>query len=820
MEEEIVIKHVYRVIFLIFVFFGFIYFFGRNIKEDKIGENSTVVMGQSKFPVIMIRSEENIINKLYGYSGNLDVAAIRESITPIQEDQTFEVLIHENQTVVKKIQYELYDIEGVSKIEDGTVSSLNNIEDGKSVKIKIRAELERGKEYPIKITVITNKSKKIHFYTRLKLYQNSHTKEKLDFAMEFHNSTLDKNKVTDIVRYLETDYGKNNQSLAHVDITSSVDVISFGGLSPKVLQDIVPTICEANEETALIRLRYTIETDKLSSRKEYYHVNEYYRVRYTSERMYLLHYERMMESIFDVNLSSIAKNELKFGITSDYETEVVVNEAQTKLAFVKEKALWYMDLEENKATNVFSFYENVDDNYYDQHNIKILDISEEGKINFIVYGYMDRGDYEGRVAIVLYTFDPEDKRIAEQVYIPLDTTYQILKEDLDDFTYVTKNQAFYFSIHNVVYSYHIPTNHLETIVSDISAEDFLMSKKGKYIAWQEYDKLEELNEIHILELETGARRSIRGKEGWRIKMLGYMGENLIYGYGNEESIGKTLEGTRILPLKRVVISNKDGVVLKEYEKKNLIKSAKVNDNIIELECVKKMKDEDGTLYQKTSPEYILYNIQDVSNEIAINSRVTELALTESYLSLPHSYTMNTIPKIEKTRNTIITKDTTLRLKDEEVYNNKYYAYGIGGIVGSFENAKDAIVVANEKLGTVVNSSNQIIWQRSGKKTRYTISGLSIQGLQNHTLSNIQDKYLVGEPLNLTGCTLDEVLYFVSNDRPVIGMKDEETPIVIVGYDEFNITYIDFQLGKEIKKGLNDSGKMFENAGNIFISSQK
>lgn len=801
-----------------FVFFGFLYFFGRNIKEDKVGENSTVVMGESKFPIILMQSEENIMNKLYGYSGNLDAVAIRETITPIQEDQTFDILIHENQTIIKKVKYELYESGENVKLEDGTISSLKSIENGKTVKIKIRTQLERGKEYAVKITAISNKSKKIHYYTRLKLYQNSHTKEKLDFVMEFHNATLDKEKVTNIVRYLETDYGKSNQSLARVDITSSVETISFGGLSPKVLQEIVPSIYELNEETASIHLRYTVETEQLSSRKEYYYVNEYYRVRYTPERMYLLQYERTMESIFDVNLSSMAKNELKFGITSNLETEIVTNEAQTKMAFVREKALWYFDLEENKTTNVFSFLEDMEDNYYDQHDIKILDISEDGKINFIVYGYMERGDYEGRVAIVLYTFEPAEKRITEQVYIPLETTYQILREELNNFSYVTKNQVFYFAIHNVVYSYHISTNHLESIVSNVSAEDFLMSKLGKYIAWQVYDQLEELKEIHILELETGARRMIEPDEGWNIRILGYMGENLIYGFGREENIGETLEGTRILPLEKIMIANKDGIVLKEYEKKDFITSVKVKDNVIELECVKVLRKDEDIIYQKIDPDYILYNVQMDHNEIIINNRVTELALTESYLSLPYNYIMNTLPEIEKTKNTIITKDTTLRLKEEEIFKNKYYAYGNNSIIASFDNVTDAIILADERQGTVVSSENKIIWQRNGKKIRNTISGIEVKELETVTLSHVQKKYLGDEIIYLTGCTLEEILYFVSNDRPVIGMKDGKNPVVIIGFDEFNITYIDIQTGNVIKKGQKDSTQMFQQAGNIFFSS--
>ena len=36
----------------------------------------------------------------------------------------------------------------------------------------------------------------------------------------------------------------------------------------------------------------------------------------------------------------------------------------------------------------------------------------------MVYGYMNRGEYEGRVGIVLYRYDSLFDRIEEQIYIP------------------------------------------------------------------------------------------------------------------------------------------------------------------------------------------------------------------------------------------------------------------------------------------------------------------------------------------------------------------------------------------------------------------
>lgn len=843
------LKHVYRIIILTFVFFAAIYLFGKGINEDKVNVNSEVVMDNAKFPVVLVQTENTTYNVLHGYSGNIEANMIRETVTPLNEERSFTILINENAIIVKKIKYEIYDADKDELIDSGSISSLEKTKTGKKTKIKVGVDLEIGKEYAVKITTISNKSKKIHYYTRIKQLNNGHIKEKIQFAMDFHKSILDKNKVNDVVKYLETDYTKENKNLAHVDITSSVDSISFGGLSPKVVQDIIPTVFEVNEETASIELSYVMETDKTANKKERYNVKEFYRVRYTDDRMYLLGYERTMEAIFDLGLTSLAKNEFKIGITSDEEFEIVTNNDATKMCFVRERELWYYELDTKKAVKVFS-YSKEDKDYirdnYDQHDVKILDITKEGNINFLVYGYMNRGDYEGRVGIILYTFNPNDNRITEQVYIPLELSYQVLKEDLNNFSYVNEHNVFYFAIDNVVYSYHIPTNALEIIVSGVKSDSFLMSKEGKFIAWQYSVKLEEMKEINILDLETGARKTIHADDGDNIKMLGHMEDNLIYGYGKSSNIAQTTEGTRILPLSKVVIVSKNGDILKEYEKKNAyVLSAKVKDNVIELDRVKKSSTSGKTIYQNTSSDFILNNEEVKDTPIYLTTRVTDIAMSEKYIALPGEHMIQEMPSVLKTSNTIITEDTTLRLEQVKTKNNKYYTYALGGILGSYENATDAIILADKKMGTVLSSGYQLVWERS-KLIRSTITEVepvSIEGAINsqeasiimllsykgvHRNSNdidtsnksiytILEESLKTNPLNLTGCSLEQILYCISDKRPVIAMKDANNGILIIGYDEFNITYIDPSTGKEEKMGLQDSTEMFENAGNIFIS---
>ena len=71
-------------------------------------------------------------------------------------------------------------------------------------------------------------------------------------------------------------------------------------------------------------------------------------------------------------------------------------------------------------------------------------------------------------------------------------------------------------------------------------------------------------------------------------------------------------------------------------------------------------------------------------------------------------------------------------------------------------------------------------------------------------------------LDVSGCTLDQVLYFVSHGSPVIA-QTLQGPVIIVGYDEFNVFLLDPGTTEWYYGGLNDSTAMFEEAGNVFLT---
>ena len=162
---------------------------------------------------------------------------------------------------------------------------------------------------------------------------------------------------------------------------------------------------------------------------------------------------------------------------------------------------------------------------------------------------------------------------------------------------------------------------------------------------------------------------------------------------------------------------------------------------------------------------------------------------------------------------------------------------------------EAIEQANYYSGVVLNKNQNYIWEKIKQKTRIQINQVSGAGIENgNSLSvcmtqllkaggytvdakplleqgepplSILNKYVEGDVLDLTGLSVDQVLYYVSRGYPVLAVLGENKGVLIVGYDEFNVLMIDPSNGGEVyKKGLNDSKEYFEAAGNYFISFVK
>lgn len=853
-------KLVYRIIILAFLFIASLFYFSKDIKEEVFfTEEKTTPMGEASFPIVYLAIDGAVINELQGYSNQINANMIRESILPITQEQNFTVRIDEQENEVKRVIYEIREFHKNKLVETDTINALDYVEEQKSAKVRIKAELTENIEYAVKITLVTSESKKMNYYTRIKKMSTPYYEEKLDFVMDIHNSLMDKKKAEDIIAYLEPKGDADNSSFSYVNINSSFEMVSYGDLNPKVISRVVPTITDISTDIALVELEYITSCETEYGVENYLTV-EHFRVRYTPQRMYLLNYERTMETLFQPDHISLTKNELKLGITRETDIPLEIKSDSSKLAFVRQRELWYYNLLDDKAIKVFSFAETDTDyvrDFYGEHNVRILNMDDDGNISFMVYGYMNRGVYEGKVGIVLYQYYSGDNRIEELVYIPINIPYQMLKEEIDSFSYMNSQKIFYFTLNHSIYSYNLITKGVTVIAEGIYNDNFVFSKEQHYIAYQDSSDPAKSKNIYIMDLETGAivtipaeRSSLAGEEV-SICILGHVDDNIIYGYGYTSDITTGIDGQTLVPMYKIRIVDGNGKILKEYQKEDYyITSILVEDNVIALERMTKVTKDGNPSFALVEGDSILNQRIVVTKSIEINKRITDKMKTEYYISLPSKYKIEKRPVQKTSINTIIHEDTTLRMENTDTLPDKYTVYSFGKVEGMYDNLGDSVKAAYETLGVVVDKEQRVLWERvirgntvdiSNSLNRVNAGGskgslmAAAQMLITHSMGNVTVKdtsltvssvheflqeYMGDGLLNLTGASMDEILYYVHLRRPVVAMKNSTEAVVIVGYDPYNITVYDPNLSRTTKIGLRDSASMFKGAGNVFFSYVK
>lgn len=832
------LKHLYKVMGLVIVFAAALWFFGKYIEEINVyTPGNTVEAKGETYPVLYISSSGKDMNRLYGYSSNIPVSMMRESITVLDDSKLFGVNIREYGTAINKLNYEVRSCDTGELMDSGSVSALTNEDDMRVCNIKPDCEFETSKEYSLKITLITSVSRKIDYYTRIKYYpEECHVPEKIDFVMNFHNMTI--NKDENAATYIEPSAAADNTTLAYVDIHSSFANVTWGSLTPSVITDIIPTVKEINIETAAVQLVYyaTAETD---AGTETFYVKEYYRIKYTSGRMYLLWYERTMESMLDVSLSSLNKSELNMGITSDTDMQIVVNDAGTRVSFEKFGDVYMYDLAENKLNRIYSQYFEQDISerkLYRQQDARIISMDEEGNVTFAVYGYISHGGYEGKVAVILYRYHVSDNALEELVYIPFETPYQLLKENFDKYCYINGKDVFYFVIDGRIYSYDIVADKLTLITEDAGDGHFTIIKDSNIFAW------EESGGLIVLNLETGKRMDIMPSENQYVRLVGVIGGSIVYGTGKNSDITRTADGTVQYIMQKLDIMNMDGNIVKTYKvKQHYISNAYVKDNVVYIDRVKKKAD--GSFVSVPS-DNIINRLDIKETSVKLTSRVSDKSMTEWYMSFPQSFVMETYPAESVVSKYIINEEHVLYL-DEYEKPVKYYVYAKGDIKASFSSPAEAVVYADNEQGVVLNQNNRIVWERGGRFNSKTVSGIEqiktsrkVDSIDACIYMLLHSRYIqvkpsdiaakdggimdilsqyVSEPLNLCGINLDEALYFVSSGCPVIAMKDGSHAVIITAYTQTGVTIYDPQTGQSQTMYHANADSMFYSAGNIFYS---
>lgn len=834
-------KGAIKALVLIAVFFVTIGITGALTNQDN--EDLTTEMMDATLPLVTLYEDGTAINELHGYTEEMQLQYMRDTITPIGEDRMLPISIQCFQTKVDAISYEIRSLDAKRLIANAKVEDYNQNGSTISTQLEIQNLLEEGKEYLLLIQVESNK-KTISYYTRIIQPVDCHVKECVDFVTDFSATTFNDETSKTLSTYVESNTASDD-NLHYVTLNNSLSQITWSDFGGERLTTPIASIKEINSSYNVIVLDYVVTSLGENGESEYYNVEEYYRVRYTESRMYLLNFERTMNQIFRGENSSFSEKNIQLGIRSD-EVEYQSNGAGTITCFVQEGELWSYDSTKNQVAEVFSFrgYEGIDAREnYNQHDIKIINIDEAGSIDYIVYGYMNRGEHEGAVGISVYHYDAVANTNEEELFLPSTQSYEVMKEELGQVMYENEEGNFYIMMSGSLYEIDLNTLKSKEIVKNLTDSRFTVSKSNRYFAWVDDDNKN--SSIHFMDFKDESTYEIKEDDASYVKPLGFMDEDFIYGSANISDVVVDAAGNTIFPMNKVRImdsSSEKHEILKEYQKAGYyVSGITISDYTIYLNRVQF----NGTAYVDAEQDTIMNREGEEKDGVLVTASKSEVKQTQVQLTLPD-------PVSEKKARLLTPKliiseeDHTLSI-DDQMQQARYYVYAKGKVVLSTDSVTEAIMSANESMGVVIGDEQQYIWKRARKNAQSAPSDITvgeedagagtviqcINAMLEKEGINISVSALIKEGatpkevltntmkdatvLDLTGCGVDETLYYVNRGTPVFAMTGSDTAVLIVGYDANNVILFDPATLATSKMGMNDADTLFRNAGNVFFT---
>lgn len=150
---------------------------------------------------------------------------------------------------------------------------------------------------------------------------------------------------------------------------------------------------------------------------------------------------------------------------------------------------------------------------------------------------------------------------------------------------------------------------------------------------------------------------------------------------------------------------------------------------------------------------------------------------------------------------------------------KYYVYGVGELAGIYDKASYAIQKAQQISGVVISSDQKYVWEKGNRDLAYSIEDVTLSKEGEETSLEACERYMKtydAQKVDLTGCTLDQVLYVINRGCPVIALTSADHAILLTGYTKNDITYIDPENGESQTVSISEMEGMVSGSGNTFI----
>lgn len=775
-------------------------------------DSMTADMGAATYPQISFSYDGYAFNSVPGYAKEMDIPSIRDTITPVgNQGVEMDIQAHENR--VTSVDYKVLSLDGQEVLLEGKVRK-----PGETQMLDLARKEVLDQERVLQVILHLEGEKDIFYYTRIASAGDKYVSQCLEYVQNFHEAALNGGEGAAISTAIEPNDEGDNTTFSHVTIHSDYDHVTWGELNPQVEGGERWSIKEMRGNYSCVQAEYMVRCQGEENEDDLYKVTEFFRVRYDKERdhTYLLDYDRRMAQIFDPTRQVLSAKGLLLGI-GEADVPYVINGDGTIVSFIQAGEVWNYNRNTDEISQVFSFRsaENTDErNNTAQHEIRLIQGDKEGDLTFAVYGYMNRGPHEGEVGVAIYYYDIATSSVEEKLFISTDKSWGTVIGELGRLVYYSVDEdRLYVLADQTLYEIDVEKGDQTVLAEELTEDRYVVSEDGHMMAYQAEGN------IVVRNLATGGERTMESAEGESIRPLGFIKNDFVYGAVREEDVGQTVSGETVEPMYKVEIQDGKEQIIKTYEQeKTYILGAQIDENMITLERAKKS----GNIYTGISEDYITNNAEQKESNIVLESYFTDFKGTQMRLTYSDGISDKN-PKLLKPRQVQAEHPAAISFDGMET-TGKCYVYGYGRLQRICEKAGEAVRMAKECEGVAVAADQSYLWESGNRDLRYTIKGKEeqIHKIQSQLAAGTAPMEIIeeirdGQAQDLTGCSCEDLLYIINQGRPVIAMKNAQEGMILVGYRNDVVTYIDGESGERRSASCKEIDKMTAGSGHTYAA---
>ena len=804
------------------------YFAWSVLKQEEDGTVYTSIE-DADLPVVYMEQFGREMNCLYGFVEDNSRRAGRGDLTVLPQDRRLNVVFEDVDSRVKGIQYEIRSLDG-ERLVERTVLERWETQDGTvRAQLPIQNLLVSDREYRLTLTISTEEHPEVHYYTRIMTTENQYAESMLLLAEEFSEKTFQYDTARELTTYLESDLNADNSSLGEVTLKNNFEQLTWRSLGMQRVGSVSMHLKELQGIMGCVELEYVVSRTDETGKEFYYDVAEAFTMKWSPQRIYMMDYDRRVNQIFSGDDDAYSDKRILLGISDAGELQSVSDASGKYRAFVANRALWFYDVEKGESTKVFAFRKSEEDirTSFHSHGVKILSVSEAGDVDFLVYGYMNRGNHEGTTGVAVYRYERDGNSLTERMYLPSSLDYESLRQDVECLSYLSGNQSLYLMMDHTVYAVDLTGKEYMVVADDLTEKNFAVSTDGSRIAWQDGEEIYDSRRLNVMDLETGKKDEIQFGDPTVIRLIGFVGNDLVYGLAHPgEQFGT--DGRVVgIPMYAIEIMGTGMELETRYEKSGIyLSNVDIQDSRVHLSRVRK----NGLSYEPMEEDTLVCNEEVDSAPLAelghfADAKQGRLYFVQLDASMPRSRNI----RVHVPKKAVAEENNTILLKPGQVFEQRIYrAYSRGHLVGIYADFTGAVQAANDGMGLVTEENGRVFWSRVNRSNARTIGSLreiaaKVPVIEKY-LSELAEGNMTSsdgtELLDGRGLTLNQVLYFVFRGNPVVAYRGDGSYGLIYGYDAYNISCFWVTGMTEIsaeKIGLNDAAAYFEvNGENDFI----